>query len=416
MKTACLTVLGLTLVSLPALRADEASAIKAIHKAGGEVFPHKNSSGKDVFWVKFSRSGKGGDDELKLFVKLLAEFKELELLDLSGTPITDEGLKALRELKDLKQLNLGGTKVKDAGLKELAGLKGLQVLSLTGTQVTNDGLKELVGLKDLQSLGLSSTKVTDAGLRELKDLKSLRRLDFYGEEVTDAALRTLREIGLLHTLPQAWAENPPASPADVVWLNLRGTKVTNEGLKEIAGFTQLEKLSLERTKVTDEGLKELTGFKNLKVLYIYGTGVKGEGLKHLAVLTKLELLELPQHVNADEAVALWKSCKSLGLIFATETTKVRQANDPFFGFGGIEKASRHLDLRYTRLTDAGLKVLAELDGVEVVNLRGTLVSDKGLKELAKAKSLQKLDLRYTKVTAAGVAELKKALPKCEIIR
>jgi hypothetical protein len=40
-------------------------------------------------------------------------------------------------------LDLSGTRVTDAGLKELAGLKGLQTLHLGGTRVTDAGLREL---------------------------------------------------------------------------------------------------------------------------------------------------------------------------------------------------------------------------------------------------------------------------------
>ena len=65
-------------------------------------------------------------------------------------------------------LNLSGTQVTDAGLKELDGLKNLHTLHLGGTKVTDRGLKELVGLKNLHTLDLSFTAVTDAGLAELQ--------------------------------------------------------------------------------------------------------------------------------------------------------------------------------------------------------------------------------------------------------
>ncbi|MCI0462651.1 MAG: hypothetical protein L0Z62_37355, partial [Gemmataceae bacterium] len=61
-------------------------------------------------------------------------------------------------------LDLSGSKVTDAGLKELAALKHLQWLDLDQTKVTDAGLKELAALKQLQTLSLSRTKVTDAGL------------------------------------------------------------------------------------------------------------------------------------------------------------------------------------------------------------------------------------------------------------
>ncbi len=72
-------------------------------------------------------------------------------------------------MTNLKSLGLSGTKVTDAGLKELAGLKKLESLGLNGaTQVTDAGLKELAGMKKLQFLEVSGTQATDAGVKWLR--------------------------------------------------------------------------------------------------------------------------------------------------------------------------------------------------------------------------------------------------------
>src|SRR5713226_1401568 len=115
-------------------------------------------------------------------------------LDLSGTQVTDAGLKDLAGLKSLQMLNLYyASRITDAGLKELAGLKNLQTLYLGFTKVTDAGLKELAGLKSLQSLYLGDTKVTDTGLKELAELKSLQLLKLSFAQVTDAGLKDLAE-------------------------------------------------------------------------------------------------------------------------------------------------------------------------------------------------------------------------------
>ena len=75
-----------------------------------------------------------------------------------------------------------------------------------------------------------------------------------------------------------------------------------------------------------------------------------------------------------------------------------------------------LSLRYTELTDAGLKELAGLKSLQTLDLYHTQVTDVGLKELAGLKSLQALDLGETKVTDGGVHELQQALPGCRITR
>src|SRR5665213_3331243 len=69
------------------------------------------------------------------------------------------------------------------------------------------------------------------------------------------------------------------------------------------------------------------------------------------------------------------------------------------------KGLQTLNLWDTKVTDAGLKELAGLKGLQTLNLADTKVTDAGLKELAGLKGLQTLDLSYTKVTDAGLKEL-----------
>jgi hypothetical protein len=103
----------------------------------------------------------------------------------------------------LRALNLNQTRVAD--LKGLAELRQLRVVGLHQTRVTDAGLKELAGLKRLRSLDLDGTDVTDAGLKELAGLKQLHRVSL-PRQVTDAAIR-----GLQQALPQATisAGRPP---------------------------------------------------------------------------------------------------------------------------------------------------------------------------------------------------------------
>src|SRR5262245_27026807 len=65
-----------------------------------------------------------------------------------------------------------------------------------------------------------------------------------------------------------------------------------------------------------------------------------------------------------------------------------------------------LDLRFVSVTDAGLKELAGLSGLQTLDLTFTKVTDVGLKELRELKSLQELDLGHTEVTDAGLKELR----------
>ena len=58
--------------------------------------------------------------------------------------------------------------------------------------------------------------------------------------------------------------------------------MTDAGLKELAGLTQLQALLLSgKTQVTDAGLKELAGLTRLQTLDLTDTQVTGAGLKKL---------------------------------------------------------------------------------------------------------------------------------------
>lgn len=70
----------------------------------------------------------------------------------------------------------------------------------------------------------------------------------------------------------------------------------------------------------------------------------------------------------------------------------------------------------TQITDAGLVHLIGLTRLDFLILSNTPVTDAGLVPLANLKGLTYLNLTNTHVTDAGIAELQKALPNCEILR
>ncbi len=63
----------------------------------------------------------------------------------------------------------------------ISGLRELQLLSLDDTRVTDTGLIHLKGLSSLKWLKLSRTKVTDAGIAELQ--KSLPHLQVIFDQI-----------------------------------------------------------------------------------------------------------------------------------------------------------------------------------------------------------------------------------------
>jgi len=78
--------------------------------------------------------------------------------------------------------------------------------------------------------------------------------------------------------------------ANLRWLDVAGTRVTDAGLAYLAAMPNLQRLHLERTGVSDAGLVRLTGLGQLQYLDLYGTRVTDVGLGTLERLPQLKQL------------------------------------------------------------------------------------------------------------------------------
>jgi len=131
-----------------------------------------------------------------------------------GTAVAGDGLTYLAGGGVLELLDLSGTKVTDAALARLQALPGVKNLSLVGTAVTDVGLAHLGKVKGLATLNLHGTAVTDAGLARLEDVPTLDTLTLGDTQVTDTGLALLAREGRL------------------VYLGVRSTKVTAKGVAD----------------------------------------------------------------------------------------------------------------------------------------------------------------------------------------
>ena len=107
------------------------------------------------------RGARVDDDCLKHFAK----FPALDWVSLEGAPITDA---CFPHFRNLTLLNLGGTRITDDGLRHLKDYPRLIVLHLPRTSISDAGLKHLTGLSRLQELIIDHTNVTIEGIRELR--------------------------------------------------------------------------------------------------------------------------------------------------------------------------------------------------------------------------------------------------------
>jgi internalin A len=202
-----------------------------------------------------------------------------------------------------------------------------------------------------------------------------------------------------------------SDPGAPFGLCLNLTKVTDAGLKELAGLKSLQALYLAETQVTDAGLKELANRKSLQILDVRGTKVTDAGLKELAGLESLQSLYLADCQVTDVGLKELAGLKSLQVLNLGHTKVTGAGLKELAGL----KSLQALYLYDTAVTDLGLKDLAALKNLQLLNLAHCSgVTDVGLKDLGALKSLKNLRIYLTKVTAAGAAALRKDLPACNI--
>lgn len=79
---------------------------------------------------------------------------------------------------------------------------------------------------------------------------------------------------------------------NVFSLKINNSAFTNEDLKKLNHFKNLEKLNLEQTSISDDGIKNLEDIKTLKYLNLYNTAISDESIEALSSFKNLKVLYL----------------------------------------------------------------------------------------------------------------------------
>jgi hypothetical protein len=265
--------------------------------------------------------------------------------------------------------------------------------------------------------------------------------------------------GLLAGLPR---------PARSFRLEIRGPALTDDGLKEVAGFHALEALSLRfTTRVTGAGLRHLKGLPNLRSINLGGHGgveltddvvrsLRELGLLHCWPLAKgtgpggrprdaagVVSFELPGGKVTEAAIPELREFPNLAAVSfrgrltpagigelvrlpAVTAVTLSGPDIPAAGLKDLKGLTglRSLALLATRVGDAGLREVSEIGQLEELELNSTGVTDDGVRELKRLKSLRRLRLNlgvqpadgggFVPVHERAINELRAALPGCTI--
>ena len=106
-------------------------------------------------------------------------------------PISDHDAEHLALLRQIELLTLGETAITDAAMPVICGLHNLTLLDISGTRITDKGAAHLAALTKLQCLGVAGTSIGDATTAILLSLARIDMLNVNWTRITDTGLMNL---------------------------------------------------------------------------------------------------------------------------------------------------------------------------------------------------------------------------------
>lgn len=219
--------------------------------------------------VELAVSGAKLHDPLALQLARLPAVREVRMAD---TEITVATVRAIAARRDLEEVDLGGTPVDDASAAQLFGAPELRILRLDATPIGDAALAGPPGPR-LTELYVSHTRLGDAGLAVLDQLPHLVALGVGRTQIGDATLARIARLPELHTLVLS---RVAASP---------------DALAQVGALHRLQRLYLDLTHADDSVVAALApAAATLRVLHLEGSDVSDTGIAGLRALGALEEL------------------------------------------------------------------------------------------------------------------------------
>lgn len=180
-------------------------ALAKLAPAGGKAAPGKSEAPRET--AAGHGSGTGPDDALKSSVAgiskefpgaLSFESQQSALLTFTAVSLRgnldDAAFKKLESVTpQFVTVDLSATKITDQAVAQLGSSKNLRLIRLAETGVTDASIDTLLKLPTLESINLYGTKVTDAGVSRLSAMTNLKRLYLWKTAVTPDTIKTLQE-------------------------------------------------------------------------------------------------------------------------------------------------------------------------------------------------------------------------------
>jgi Leucine-rich repeat (LRR) protein len=303
-------------------------------------------------------------------------------LELQGSTIGDAGLAVLPKFDHVEKLNISTVNYSSAGMASVAKMKNVTVLWMSrGAQKDKNSdaaMAQLTEMKQLTELYVDLTKFSTAGIAEIAKMTQLEKLSVaHISQFTDEHLQMLAPL------------------VNLKYLDLSGSYVSDDGVKYLLPFTELEFLGMAKMQaVRGRGLKELIinkkGLRKLVSLSVYDNPYLSseayEGISHLKSLAVLDA----------------GAANVTNFIFINAMPPLRN----------LEALSLHDN---DALGDDAMIAVPNLKKIKSLYISNNkLISDRSLQYFVKLKSLESLALLQTSVTPTGADRLKAKLKNCKI--
>lgn len=365
----------------------------------------------------------------------LAKMPRLEVLNLTGCNVTDQGLAVVRQLPMLREFHLlHHHGISDAGLASLASCEQLERVDLLGSSAGDGVIRALAGKTSLRHFK-SGNLLTDAGLALLREIPIFRAwqggapemslMSFDAQpnylllrgDISDAGLKNLAELEGVFALNLddsnlAVSASGVGALAALPHLQWLGFDADDETMGAIARLPHLRMLMCQDTRASDEGFIALSLSRTLE--YVWGRrcyGLTGRGFSAMARMPALRGLSVSCKNVEDAALARLPESPSL-----VEFMPMDVPDDGFRHVGRCERLEAVWCMYCRDTGDTATAHLAGLPRLKTYYAGHTQITDRSLEILSGVDSLERVTLSACPaLTNAGVAKLV-SLPRLTELR
>lgn len=303
-------------------------------------------------------------------VALFNELQSLRWLSLSGNSITGRGLAKLNK-SNLDFLDLSYTPIAD--ISPLSIFKELKVLDLSGTNISTKTLQSVITFSNLRELYLEATTIGNNAFNNISSLTELRKLDISHTRITDNIIDSIKVLSKLEWLDISQTMTSSVSGIEnlskLTALNISSTWIGNKGMDSIIQLASLQSLDISKSWISN--IQKIDNLSKLVELSVASTSISGNGIDVLNKLNNLKKLDLSySRINDFGLSKLQQSTNHLEWL-NFEGCKVLTKRS---GAQTIESLSNIIYLNLASINIEASLNLKKLKNLRVLNLSGSKVN------------------------------------------